>query len=92
MVYSDKPYEPFCTKGRNSYSVLTLLGNKQGVLRLTVYRVFKPTYRTSFFQFSALPVQSTTSFQTWTMEQGTLSIFVSRVKLSEKEAVFIQAC
>ena len=38
VVYSDRPCEPVCTKGRNSYSVLTLLGNEQeGVLRLTVY-------------------------------------------------------
>ena len=40
VVYSDRPYEPVCTKGRNSYSVLTLLGNKQGVLRLTVCKIF----------------------------------------------------
>ena len=48
VVYSDRLYEPVCTKGRNSYCVLTLLGNKQErVLRLTVYKVYddKEEYR-----------------------------------------------
>ena len=41
VVCSNRPYEPVSTKGRNSYSVLTWLGNKQiGVLCLTIYKVF----------------------------------------------------
>ena len=48
-----------------------------------------PATKTSSFLFSAFPFIHFVFFQTWITGQGTLSNFVSRVKIFERDAIHI---